>query len=121
MTDTRGDPKNVEFGSMNRSEVPLYYRFGAGYVVGAPTNFRIDRDLSDDKNVVFRITDAPFNQRSENEALGAEQVKSLQVNDDADPALNEESQPVESEFVELQSRKAEAEPDKDDEFYMPAR
>ncbi|KAH6841055.1 NRDE-2, necessary for RNA interference-domain-containing protein [Chaetomium sp. MPI-CAGE-AT-0009] len=44
VVDKRGDPLIVQYGSNERSQIPVYYRFGAGRVVGSPGFLTIHRD-----------------------------------------------------------------------------
>ncbi|KAK3296196.1 NRDE-2, necessary for RNA interference-domain-containing protein [Chaetomium fimeti] len=44
VVDKRGDPLIVQYGSNDRSQVPVYYRFGAGRLVGSPGFLTIHRD-----------------------------------------------------------------------------
>lgn len=57
IVDLRGDPRNVEYGSLHRYSVPIYHRAGRGSVIGAPPNVKIDRDASTEKEVVLRVVD----------------------------------------------------------------
>jgi len=47
--DRKGDPKNLIYGGNHRYDIPTFHRAGAGNVLGAPSNMRIDRDQSNDK------------------------------------------------------------------------
>ncbi|KAF2650638.1 DUF1740-domain-containing protein [Lophiostoma macrostomum CBS 122681] len=51
--DRRGDPAIVTYGGLNRYEIPLYRRSGYGSVLGMPSGWKIDRDQSTDKGLVF--------------------------------------------------------------------
>ncbi|EAQ89033.1 hypothetical protein CHGG_05652 [Chaetomium globosum CBS 148.51] len=42
--DKRGDLLIVQFGTNDRSQIPVYYRFGAGKVIGSPGFLTIHRD-----------------------------------------------------------------------------
>ncbi|KAF8863787.1 DUF1740-domain-containing protein [Acephala macrosclerotiorum] len=52
--DRKGDVKNLVYGSIHRYSVPSFYRYGAGYVLGASLDLKIDRDPDDGKEVVLR-------------------------------------------------------------------
>ncbi|KAF8535001.1 NRDE-2, necessary for RNA interference-domain-containing protein [Trichophaea hybrida] len=52
--DTRGDEKNLIYGTIHRYSIPDYRRSGAGRIVGLPTNMRIDRDKGDGKVLVLK-------------------------------------------------------------------
>jgi hypothetical protein len=47
--DRKGDPKNIEFGSTHRYDVPSHFRSGFGRVLGLGSAFRMDRDSSNGK------------------------------------------------------------------------
>lgn len=51
VVDRRGDEKNLTYGSIHRYSVPPFHRYGAGYVLGLSSHFRIDRYLGDDKSL----------------------------------------------------------------------
>ncbi|KAL2159588.1 hypothetical protein VTH06DRAFT_2157 [Thermothelomyces fergusii] len=42
--DTRGDPLILQYGSNDRSQVPVYHRFGGGRIIGSPGFLTIHRD-----------------------------------------------------------------------------
>ncbi|KAK4244174.1 NRDE-2, necessary for RNA interference-domain-containing protein [Corynascus novoguineensis] len=44
VVDKRGDPLIVQYGSNDRSQVPVYQRFGSGRVIGSPGFLVIHRD-----------------------------------------------------------------------------
>ena len=62
--DRKGDPKNLDFGSLHQSAVSTYRRSGAGYVLGSG-NRRIDRANTSHKNVML-IIDGPLDHRERN-------------------------------------------------------
>jgi hypothetical protein len=51
--DRKGDEKNVVYGSIHRYSVPPFHRFGAGRVLGAPSDTKIDRDYRDEQGIVL--------------------------------------------------------------------
>jgi hypothetical protein len=51
--DRKGDEKNLVYGSIHRYSVPPFHRFGAGHVLGAPKDTKIDRDYGDEKGIVL--------------------------------------------------------------------
>ncbi len=56
--DRKGDEKNLVYGSIHKYSIPTFRRFGAGYVLGLSSDFRIDRDYGDDKgtlNIPFAL------------------------------------------------------------------
>ncbi|KAF7948830.1 hypothetical protein EAE96_008014 [Botrytis aclada] len=64
VVDRKGDVKNLVYGSNHRYSVPLFHRIGAGRVLGAPRDTKIDRDYSDDKGIVLtNLRDFRFNNR----------------------------------------------------------
>ncbi|KAK4038464.1 NRDE-2, necessary for RNA interference-domain-containing protein [Parachaetomium inaequale] len=42
--DKRGDPLILQYGTNDRSQVPVYYRFGAGRIIGSPGFLTIHRE-----------------------------------------------------------------------------
>jgi hypothetical protein len=48
MIDVRGDLANLQYGRSNKWNVPLYYLFGSGSVVGHDPDVKIDRQLSNE-------------------------------------------------------------------------
>ncbi|KAF7856168.1 uncharacterized protein EAF02_011427 [Botrytis sinoallii] len=64
VVDRKGDVKNLIYGSNHRYSVPPFHRIGAGRVLGAPRDTKIDRDHSDDKGIVLtNLRDFRFNNR----------------------------------------------------------
>lgn len=53
VVDRIGDVKNLVYASNHRYSVPPFHRIGAGHVLGAPRDTKIDREYSDDKGVVL--------------------------------------------------------------------
>ncbi|KAG8747264.1 hypothetical protein FRC10_001880 [Ceratobasidium sp. 414] len=41
ITDRKGDPGNVQYGSLHRADVPRFFRAGYGNVLGAPAGWKI--------------------------------------------------------------------------------
>ncbi|KAG8678130.1 hypothetical protein FRC09_020093, partial [Ceratobasidium sp. 395] len=41
ITDRKGDPGNVQYGSLHRADVPRFFRAGYGNVLGAPPGWKI--------------------------------------------------------------------------------
>ncbi|APA10617.1 hypothetical protein SS1G_12552 [Sclerotinia sclerotiorum 1980 UF-70] len=53
VVDRKGDVKNLVYGSNHRYSVPPFHRIGAGRILGAPRDTKIDREYSDDKGIVL--------------------------------------------------------------------
>ena len=51
-SDRRGDPDIVKYGSINRYDVPTYRSYGYGCILGLPSDRKIDRNRSTDKEIV---------------------------------------------------------------------
>ncbi|OCL06826.1 DUF1740-domain-containing protein [Glonium stellatum] len=49
--DRKGDPGNITYGSLHRYSIPAYRRCGNGCVLGVPTNERIDRNVTTDREI----------------------------------------------------------------------
>ncbi|KAL1598657.1 hypothetical protein SLS60_007797 [Paraconiothyrium brasiliense] len=64
-SDRRGDRDIVQYGSLNRYDVPDYRRFGYGYVLGLALDWKIDRNLSTEKAIVLTT----FNRNREERLL----------------------------------------------------
>ncbi|KAI9705681.1 MAG: hypothetical protein M1820_005091 [Bogoriella megaspora] len=56
VVDRKGDLQNVRYGHIHRYDVPAYRREGAGGVLGLASNKKIDRFLSDDRELAIRDT-----------------------------------------------------------------
>ena len=56
--DPTGDPYTLIYGSLHKYDIPRYYRFGAGRVLGLPTAYTIDQDLSSDSKIVIKLREA---------------------------------------------------------------
>jgi hypothetical protein len=54
MIDRKGDTANLSYRSLHKYSIPLYRRVGYGSVLGVDTRKKIDRDLSDEKQVILR-------------------------------------------------------------------
>nr|POE73047.1 protein nrde2 like [Quercus suber] len=55
-TDLRGDRKIVQFGSLDREDIPSYHSIGYGRIIGSPRGIKIDQGLSDHKSVILHDT-----------------------------------------------------------------
>ena len=53
VVDRKGDEKNLIYGTIHRYSIPRFHRFGAGRVLGAPQDVKIDRDYGDEKGIVL--------------------------------------------------------------------
>jgi NRDE-2, necessary for RNA interference len=53
--DLKGDSSNITYGIIYRYSVPAFHRFGAGYILGLPTKWRIDREKGEGKGLVVGI------------------------------------------------------------------
>ncbi|KAI0995421.1 hypothetical protein K3495_g12758 [Podosphaera aphanis] len=51
--DTKGDQKNLIFGSLHAYSVPRYRRYRADQVLGAQSDLKVDRSLEDEKVIVL--------------------------------------------------------------------
>ena len=54
MIDVRGDLANLQYGRSNKWNVPLYYLFGSGSLVGHDPDVKIDRELSNEHGYTLR-------------------------------------------------------------------
>ena len=53
--DTKGDAANITYGISYRYSVPLFHRFGSGYILGLAEKWRIDRDKGEGKGIVVGV------------------------------------------------------------------
>ncbi|KAE9379301.1 DUF1740-domain-containing protein [Stipitochalara longipes BDJ] len=53
VVDWKGDEKNLVYGSIHRYSIPHFHRFGAGHVLGASQDVKIDRDYGDEKGIIL--------------------------------------------------------------------
>ena len=69
--DTTGDPRNQEFESLDRSKLPHYVRFGAGYLLGLTLSSRIvlDRSSNDAYKILMQSDHHVERHQSESRAL----------------------------------------------------
>lgn len=82
--DLKGDSSNITYGTVYRYSVPAFHRFGAGYIVGLSTKWRIDREKGEGKGLVVGIRgyDADKRRRGGNMfAVDASRVGRLKVMD----------------------------------------
>ncbi|KAJ5814602.1 hypothetical protein N7474_006379 [Penicillium riverlandense] len=52
--DRKGDRDIITYGTIHRYSIPEYLRTGAGFVIGIPSSYRIDRDLTTLDKVVLK-------------------------------------------------------------------
>ncbi|KAF2828263.1 DUF1740-domain-containing protein [Ophiobolus disseminans] len=62
-SDRRGDADVLQYGALNRYDVPAYRRFGYGYVLGIDTSQKIDRERSSDTKVYLTPARRPRQER----------------------------------------------------------
>ncbi|RKF61731.1 Protein NRDE2-like protein [Erysiphe neolycopersici] len=51
--DRKGDRDNLVYGAPHKYSIPKYHRYGAGQVLGASQNLKINRELGDEKYIVL--------------------------------------------------------------------
>jgi hypothetical protein len=98
----KGDWANLEYGTIYRYSVPLFHRFGAGYVLGLSPIFRIDREKGEGKGLVVGIRghDTDKRRRGGNMfAVESSRVGRLKVASDVIPGFGPDD-----EFVALSAR-----------------
>ena len=61
--DVKGDPANITYGTSYRYSIPAFHRFGAGFVLGLPSQWRIDRDKGEGQGLVIAIRGYDSNKR----------------------------------------------------------
>ena len=92
--DTTGDPRNQEFESLDRSKLPHYVRFGAGYLLGLTLSSRIvlDRSSNDASKVLIQS-----DQHVEQHHSGSRTLRSLTYTDCRE--LQNETQSISSDLT----------------------
>ncbi|EPS41255.1 hypothetical protein H072_4881 [Dactylellina haptotyla CBS 200.50] len=56
LVDRKGDPHNITYGTIHRYNIPKYWRYGKGGVVGLGRSFKIESDKGDGKGLVVGKT-----------------------------------------------------------------
>ncbi|KAI5817260.1 NRDE-2, necessary for RNA interference-domain-containing protein [Pyronema omphalodes] len=112
--DTKGDEKNLVYGTIYKYSIPSYHRFGAGRILGLPKNLVIDREKSDDKSVALKAIGEGQSARSMRQSfasLHTAAAKRLRVKK-SEPGL-EEAFARNLEFVpfNIKSKKRKAQED----------
>lgn len=69
-SDRRGDPEVLRYGTLNRSDIPIYRRFGYGFILGLNHDQKIDRDQSSQTKVYI----TPATRRRQQRLLTAKNV-----------------------------------------------
>jgi hypothetical protein len=102
VVDRKGDEKNLVYGSIHRYSVPPFHRFGAGNVLGAPPDTKVDRDYGDEKGIVlsnWREGKSGFREKYVFSKIERERPRLLKIR----PQVEREGQRgVEADFVPLQ-------------------
>ncbi|MCJ1379477.1 hypothetical protein MMC17_002578 [Xylographa soralifera] len=57
VVDLSGDTANVKYGSLHSYSVPSFFRSGYGSILGLSSNFKIDRQLSNEKYLIISDSD----------------------------------------------------------------
>ena len=80
ISDRRGDPDNLRYGSIHRYSVPRYTRAGLDTVLGLPSSMKIDRRESTDRQISFIGRDQGSNMTTrQNKSLFAKLTSSEEV------------------------------------------
>ena len=85
--DTKGDSSNITYGTIYRYSVPLFYRFGAGYILGLSNQWRIDREKPEGKGLVVGMRGKDVDKRRKGRnmfAVDSSRVGRLKANDDVE-------------------------------------
>ncbi|KAG4430631.1 hypothetical protein IFR05_013880, partial [Cadophora sp. M221] len=99
--DKKGDVKNLVYGSVHRYNVPPFYRYGAGYVLGTSLDVKIDRNQSEDNGVVLSSWRIPrLREKYVFSRIERERPKLLKIRPEV---LAETSSTLGSDFVPLQA------------------
>ncbi|RVD87427.1 uncharacterized protein DFL_001662 [Arthrobotrys flagrans] len=100
--DTKGDPHNITYGTIHRYNIPKYWRYGRGGIVGLGRGVKIESDKGDGKGLVVGKAGGKGDGRARGWAYALEESRQLRVK----VAGDEENKGfVEGwEFIELPGR-----------------
>ena len=125
VVDTKGDPKNLQYGTIHRHDVPTFYRQGSGSVVGLPQRYKIDRNPDDGPNIsITDRSELPAGSREKYAFARGERkgIKRLRIK----PAEDEHLSEAPRSFIRLstngkasrdQAGSGKPPPDEDDSHY----
>jgi hypothetical protein len=102
MIDVRGDLANLQYGQSNKWNVPLYYLFGSGSVVGHDPDVKIDRQLSNEHGYTLRY---PASKQILKRAGVVELEDMFKTSPKATMAGGNAHESVEEDFLPLPERK----------------
>lgn len=105
VVDRKGDVKNLVYGSVHRWIVPPFHRYGAGYVLGASLDVKIDRTHMDDTGIVLSdLRNSNFSAREKYvfSRIEKEKPRLLKIRPEA---VVDDSVASESDFISLQARR----------------
>jgi hypothetical protein len=111
MIDVRGDLANLQYGQSNKWNVPLYYLFGSGSVVGHDSDVKIDRQLSNEHGYTLRY---PPKKQVAKRAGIVELDEMFKTSAKATMAGGTAHESVEEDFLPLPERKKD-----DGEIFCP--
>lgn len=125
--DRRGDPQNVQFGSLYKYSIPAYRRYGQGGVVGAPCGVKVDRTQSTDRELVLRSFGDGSTGLSGRRVFSAKKSGSIKTNEhDVELTFTPSDQasqnvPSYDNYVRFDSEEETRKNDEEDDFFMPPR
>ncbi|CZS99769.1 uncharacterized protein RAG0_08091 [Rhynchosporium agropyri] len=101
--DRKGDLGNLVYGSVHRYNVPPFYRYGSGYVLGASSDLKIDRNHGDSRDIILRFWRIPRSrEKYVFSKIEKERPRLLKIRPEI---LAETSSALDSDFVLLQAQK----------------
>jgi hypothetical protein len=105
VVDRKGDEKNLIYGSIHRYSIPPFHRYGAGRVLGAPPDTKIDRDYGDEKGLVlsrWRDSRNGFREKYVFSKIEREKTRLLRIRTQIE---TEGKSDIEANFIPLQSQR----------------
>lgn len=105
LVDRKGDVNNLVYGSIHRYNVPSFHRSGAGGVLGAPSNLKIDRNYDDEMGIVLSNRThlgSNFREKYVFSNIDRDKPRLLKIRHklEAEPSVN-----IESDYISLQGTK----------------
>ncbi len=105
VVDRKGDEKNLIYGSIHRYGIPPFHRYGAGHVLGAPPDMKIDRGYGDERGLVlsrWRDFRNSFRQKYVFSKIERERPRLLRIRTQVETVGKSD---LEANFIPLQSQR----------------
>ena len=105
VADWKGDINNLVYGSIHRYSIPPFRRVGAGGVMGASADLKIDRDNKDDRVIILAKKGnfkSNLRERYIFSKIQKEKPRLLKIKS---ATVVEATKPIEADFIALQSER----------------